>query len=359
MVKEILAYLRTNPGAKAKAIASYFGKDRAEINRVLHGNADKFQKDSDFAWSVVDPDVLTITLPGDSWITSHDLESTLQRTDSPLDSNCSCVKFVVQEDCKLMLDALARLLALCNQLAATHRTVVLDFSASKRTLSYLNRVGFLSQLSEAVEVLPRRPKADLATAFRGHNDGVVELRSIDPNTQDIHLPKLLRNSFVSSANASYSDAAFTVLAELLDNVYEHSKTQTEGFAGLQFYRGSKRIQTVISDSGLGIVSTLGPNLTTRYPAVARRVEESGLHTGVALLKEVFSVGGLSQFDDEGRGGGLKKSGEYAKKYKATISVRQKDFELRVHHGATRRTFSNSIDLVRIEGTHICFDFQLD
>ena len=62
-----------------------------------------------------------------------------------------------------------------------------------------------------------------------------------------------------------------VLSELLQNVEEHSGAATPGFAGLQFYKKTNHIQTVISDSGLGIVGTLMPVLSQRYPELAMKI----------------------------------------------------------------------------------------
>ena len=60
-------------------------------------------------------------------------------------------------------------------------------------------------------------------------------------------------------------------------------------AALQYYKAANHIQTVISDSGLGIVGTLMPVLKDRYPEVAQRIAESSLEPGVVLLQEVFSA----------------------------------------------------------------------
>jgi hypothetical protein len=57
--------------------------------------------------------------------------------------------------------------------------------------------------------------------------------------------------------------------------------------------------------------------------------------------------------------GLKRSVDLAKKFNATISVRQDTFELKVRHSMKGIRFSNELNLARIAGTHICFDFKLD
>lgn len=257
------------------------------------------------------------------------------------------------------MEALARMLALCNQLVAAGKKVTLDFEDSKTTLAYLDRLGFFDFLSAPIDVIPYRPKGVLAKAYKGNNDGVIEFRSIDPNAPDEEIPRLLKQSFVCCAGASYSIAAFTILSELFHNVIEHSGATAAGFAGLQFYKRANHIQAVISDSGRGIVGTLEPVIRRRYPKIAKKIATSSDPAGVALLKEVFSVGGISQVEDVGRGLGLKVSRDQAEKFRARISVRQHDFEFCIHLNAEGVSFTHRSDLVRLDGTHICFDFLLD
>lgn len=359
MLKRIQDHLLKSPGLKAKEIAAQLKVDRKHVNKVLHEHEQLFIQDGEFAWSLVLQDELRIELGDHRWLTAHDFENALLAAASPLDSVCRAVRFVVAKDCKILLEALARLLALCNQLSDAGKCVSVDFSDCRQTLHYLDRIGFFDHLSETIEVLPKRPVASKAATYQGQNDGVVEFRAIDPITPNQEIPALLRNSFVSCAGDQYSVAAFTVLSELFSNVQEHSAATTAGFAGLQFYKRGNHIQAVISDSGRGIVGTLAPALKERYPEVASKIEGSTLDPGVALLREVFSGGGISQVKDDGRGLGLKRSGDLAQKFRAIISVRQETFELRVLHCPKGTRFSHKLNLARIAGTHICFDFELD
>lgn len=257
------------------------------------------------------------------------------------------------------MDALARVLAFSNQLEAVKKSVILDFSNCKSTLTYLDRAGFFEHLHPAIAVLPKRPSGSKAIDYKGNSHGLVELKKINPTSPDKSIPELLKNSFVVCAGDSYSFAAFTVVAELLHNVEEHSATATAGFAGLQFYKKTNHIQTVISDSGLGIVGTLQPILAQRYPALAKKIAASPLPPEVALLKEVFLEGRISQKQSDGCGLGLKRSNDLARKYKAKITVRQEGFELVVRHSPTATSFDHLPNLVQLAGTHICFDFELD
>lgn len=357
MLKRIRAYLEKNPGAKAVDIARSLKTDKGSVNGLLYRNTDLFLQGEGYQW-FLRPSDLRIEL-GDEWLTSRKFERKLQGYPSPWDSNYARIVFVV-DSCKLMLETQARLLALCNQLSESKKSIVLDFKESSNgTLSFLDRNGFFELLSQDVEVLPARPMVGRSKTYRGKNDGVIELRKIDPVEEDVSIIELLHKSFITCADSSYDVAAFTILSELYSNVVEHSGTTSQGFAALQFYPTGKKIQVVISDNGKGIAGTLGPLIGSKYPDIAKRIDESVDHPGVALLKEIFIHGSISQKTNKGSGLGLKRSGDLAKKFQATITVRQSDFELKVYHSATGVSFAHWLDLARIDGTHICFDFRLD
>lgn len=356
MLEQIIAFLGEHPGTKARTIAAQLGLDRAEVSRLLHQRSDKFEQDAEFQWSRV-ATTCQIEFNSSGWLTAGDFERALLKH-SPLNSPHRAVVFMLRGGGKPMLDFIARLLAFCNQLVLRGKTVTLNFDGSGSTVTYLNRVGFFGVLDRSIQVLPERPSGDLAKAFQGRNDGVIEFRLIEPEKPDQNIPLLLRNSFVSCAGASYSQGAFTILAELFGNVMDHSESEAPGFACLQFYPRGGKIQAVISDNGRGIVGTLGPVVPQKYPDVALKMAEAP-HAGIELLKEVFKEGGLSQKDDDGRGIGLKRSGDVAKKFKAKICVRQSDFELRVHHDHDGIQFTHRLNLAYLQGTHICFEFKLD
>jgi hypothetical protein len=354
MLKKIQSLLLIQPALKARNIATRLNVERSHVSAALHDHPGIFFQDGEFRWFLV----FRVELKGEGWLTAASFEHALSSAGSPLDSSSPVVIIAFGKDCKIMLEALARLLALSNQLVIAGKRVSLDFSKCKSTHSYLDRMNFFVHLDRRIEVMPRRPAFSKAAKFNGNNVGVVELRAIDHLAPNQDIPVLLRNSFINCAGETYSIGAFTVLTELFKNIEEHSAATSAGFAGLQHYKQSGHIQAVISDSGLGIVGTLAPILEKRYPEIAKKIALSEVDPGVALLKEVFSAGGLSQVDEEGRGLGLKQSGFFAQKYKAKISVRQENFEVRVHHSPEGIRFFHSLNLVRIAGTHICFDLEL-
>ncbi|OEZ65344.1 hypothetical protein JAB5_13450 [Janthinobacterium sp. HH103] len=359
MIKAIQEILRKTPKLMAKNLAEKLKSDKTAINKILYANNKLFIVNSKFQWSLVDDKELVIEFQECLWMSAEIFEESISGLEI-LDGNNSDIKFVLSKDCKILLEALARLLALCNQLNSLGKKVIIDFNNCKKTVSYFNRIGFFDKLDKEINIQPYRPKSSKAEAYAGNNNNVVELRSIDPINPDRTIPESLKNSFESCAGPNYSQAAFTILSELFGNVQEHSNLQVSGFAGLQNYSGKfPHIQTVISDSGLGIVGTLMPVLGKKYPKLLEKINSSKIDARVALLQEVFSLGGFSKSDDDGRGLGLKVSAGIANKFKAKISVRQETFELKINYVDGEIKFSHSLNLSRILGTHICFDFLLD
>jgi hypothetical protein len=365
MLKKIQDLLRDRQCLTAKVIADTLIADKKAVNKLLYENRALFVVDDVFRWSLVNDTgtkaeiALIIKLGDHRWLTAELFESALRSTASPWEPKFQAVTFVVQEDCSIMLEALSLLLALCNQLSDGGKKVTIDFTSCKKTLSYLNRVGFFEHLRQAVAVLPRRPNISKAAVFQNNNEGVVELRSVSPIDSVKETLNLLVDHFVSCAGQQYFHAAFTPLSELLSNVREHSGVTVASFTGLQFYKRTNRIQIVISDNGLGIVGTLMPILQKKYPDVAQTISKSPFPSEVALLREVFSKGGISQVEVEGRGTGLFSSKMQAGKFNATISVRQESFVFKIRHDSIGVHFSHAMNLAKLPGTHICFDFVLD
>ncbi|TDV59908.1 hypothetical protein [Pseudomonas sp. LP_7_YM] len=183
------------------------------------------------------------------------------------------------------------------------------FNACKQTLSYFNRLGFFDHLDGQVNVLPDRPRWSAAKVHHGNNDGVVELAAIDHLLPDESIPKRLETSFVNCAGDQFSQSAFTVISELFGSVRYHAQSQISGFATLEHYPKGRKIQTVISDSGIGIVGSLQPLLEQKYPSICRELDFSKPESGPELVLRVFEQGQISSSSDDGRGLGLKRSGD--------------------------------------------------
>jgi hypothetical protein len=264
MLKKIIKELRLNPGTKAADIAEKLHTTRKDVNQVLYGNKKIFVVKEDFTWTLL---TKKIVFGGECWLKTRELEATLKKSGCPTAAIENQIHFVFPKGCKILLESAARLMALSNQLIRSGKSVILDFSDSSSTRTYLTRMGFYVHLDDRVEVLPKRPSVAAATRYKGNNSNLVEFASIDPAVRDEHLPDQLRNSFVSQTSERYFHAAFTIFAEFINNIGDHSKTTEAGFAALQAYANASppHIQTVISDSGVGIVANLRPILSRHIP----------------------------------------------------------------------------------------------
>jgi hypothetical protein len=258
-----------------------------------------------------------------------------------------------------MTDAILRLLSLFNQLDYCTRRVILDFGCDdSQLLGYLNRIGFFDHLSPRVEVTPARPAISGATLHRGRNRGVVEIARINKNARDQSLPARLTRAIESACRNRYdlaelSGAAWTIFAELIGNVFDHSDTPIDAFAALQVYPRGNCLKVAVSDSGRGLLCTLRPSLKTEHPRLA-------LLPDIDLLVEVFRSG-ISRHG-KNRGCGLKGSAEKAIKFHAELDVRLPLVRVLLvpgKEGYAPNTAYCYRDLPLIWGTHLCFTFELD
>lgn len=298
-----------------------------------------------------------IALPS-QWVDASKLEAAIRMGGPPHGEDVYDVLISFPVGCKLMIDAVIRLLSLSNQLAFSTRRVRLVFAEGEAgTMGYLNRMGFFDYLASPIEVTPRRPAHSAAAAHRGGNAGLVEIAQINKDVRDQNLPNRLTEALMRScgqrADASeLEEAAWTIFAELIDNVFSHSQTPLDGYAALQSYQAGDRLMVAVSDSGLGIMQTLRPSLQNEFPRLV------GL-SDLDLLVEVFRQG-LSRHGAD-RGCGLKGSAAKAMKYKAKLDVRlpYQRVLLTPAHGTYRANTAQCYDrLPLIWGTHIGFVFSL-
>jgi hypothetical protein len=364
MKEEIEALLRKAGALKAKDIAAALNVEKRDVNSVLYGHSETFTKDEGSSWSLCDEKTIVVRFAGRAWIDCNTFEAELRAVGCLLSSSYTTVIFILPRGCKFLLESSARLLALANQLAFFGKRVKIDFSNCIESLTYFNRNGFLDRLSADIAVLPERPAYSAAKIYQGNSDAVLELEVIDPKHPNKDIPKLLKNKFVSLAGEKYSDAAFTIFSELFANVCEHSETPIHGFAGLQKYRFPRpHLQTVVSDSGKGIIGTLAPVLAEYYPLLSEKFDMSTPLGEVGLLQHVLEQGQISQTGDteeSGRGLGLFRSRHFAVQYSASISVRQENFELKLVYKDNELVGAeHKLSMPRLLGTQVCFDFILD
>lgn len=291
------------------------------------------------------------------WVDASVLEASLTQSMSPHISPRA--HFVFPVGCKVMVEAAVRLLSLCNQLVHCSRSVTLEFEEGETgTMGYLNRMGFFDHLSTDVAVLPERPLFSGAAIYGGHNSGLVEIARINPAARDQELPNRLANALIGSyrgtANRNELEGAvWTIFAELIDNVFSHSSTQLDGFAAMQVYSNGNAAKVAVSDSGLGLLSTLRPALAIEFPNLQSLSDSS-------LMVEIFRHG-ISRHGTD-RGCGLRGSAQKAIKYKANLEVRLANSRVRLvpdqtGYSTNKAFYSEGLPL--LWGTHICFSFKLD
>ncbi len=293
------------------------------------------------------------------WIDAARFENALRESCGPHAPGTTrvCLEFPV--GCRVMVDAAIRILSLANQLAHTTRRVRLNFEEGEAgTMGYLNRMGFFDHLSKGIEVSPSRPLYSGARLHRGGNSNLVEIARINKNKRDRGLPTRLSDAVAGACSGrddvdELEGAAWTIFAELIDNIFSHSSTELDGYAALQVYSGGNQLSVAVSDSGLGIMQTLRPTLRGEFPKLARLSDTD-------LLVEVFRQG-LSRHGAD-RGCGLKGCAAKAIKFDATLDVRlpnQRVF-LRPARGAYEPNHAYCYEgLPLMWGTHIAFAFRLD
>ena len=358
-IKELLA---EQPNIKAKEIAKRIGFDKKEVNAILYKHKESFFQNKEYCWCLNPSLVVTIDMFS-GWVSSISFEEKLKGSASPLSSDCKKVIIEFPEDCQLLLETIVKLLAFCNQMTYKKKNVTLDFK-NNLLLGYLSRVGFFDYLSSKVSILPERPSISKADTFRENSDKLMELRTIDVSNLDTSIPIHLKNSFVSHTSAQHSQSAFTVISELFSNVCDHSDSATPGLAALQMYASGPsgpHIQTIISDNGKGIIGTLRPVLATEdcYASLQEQFSPPSDENNALLIKWMFANGRISRSLEEGRGLGLKRSGDIAAKFNATISIRQENFEVTlIYRDGIMQDHKTSTGLATLYGTHICFDFLL-
>ncbi|MDD2465561.1 MAG: hypothetical protein PHI97_16310 [Desulfobulbus sp.] len=359
MQKIIENLLKKTPGLKAKEIAKKVGKERKSVNSFLYSHKDIFTQDDNFCWFLVTPQEQILEL-NTYWVTADSFEKSLSQVGCLLESSSESVLVKIPEGCKIMLNASARLLALLNQLIFIGKKVTVDLTCCANIKSFFNRDGFFDQLSKDVNIIPERPKISAAEIYKGNSSALVEFGPIDPKNENKELIGQLGERFVQQSNVRYEVAALTVFGELIGNVTEHSDSKINGFAALQKYGGNKKhIQTVVSDSGLGIAKTLRPSLKQYYPKLYNLYKEENVKHDADLVKTVLSTGGISRFG-AGRGLGFKSSCNQAMKFDAELSVRQERFCLNfTYKNGVLVNVESLLNLPKILGTHLCFDFFVD
>lgn len=298
------------------------------------------------------------------WLGWENLERALTAYGDVFSPQYDAVEFLVANDCKVMVDAGIRLLSYVNQLAASGREVSLKFSSERsNAFTYLNRLGFFDFLDSRIQVAPHRPSVSNAKRYQGASSTVVEIAPIkyqQGGSAHKELPNRLARTVASWANAQYPGAGekietpiFTAFAELVDNIFQHSETELDGFAALQIYANTNSVMVAVSDSGRGVLNTLRPALASEFPKLVGLGDTD-------LIVELFRQG-LSRHG-RGRGAGLKRSADCAIQFHAELNVRLEHSMVHLipSQGGYRPHMAHCLEgRPPILGTHIGFTFRLD
>ena len=366
MISELKKLLKDEPGLKGKAIARKLNAEKKNVNSYLYANPEEFVCDDDFRWWLKSSDELRIEFESHSWVDAESFEHSLLQVESPLDSEIKNVVFVITKDCKVLLEPACRMFALCNQLAESGKNVTVDFTACGKARSFFDRLGFFDSLNPKCVTLPARPKNSRAKRFKGQSENLVEFGLIDVaqsteedlNASDKTLVNQLITSFIQLVDKNYEGVATAIFSELIGNIKRHSQTHLKGVASLQKYSGRKNhIQTIVSDSGLGIAATLKTSLATHYPNLFARSGEDDYD--MILVEEVLTSGQISRYG-KGHGCGFGITTQKAMSFNATLSVRQDTFSMKFFYKNNELiNIVRQKNLARIHGTHLCFDFDID
>lgn len=298
-----------------------------------------------------------VNLPG-RWTDSDSFETALMLAMDCEQANPGVYHFIIGPGCRLMVDAAVKLLSLANQAADGGAFVLLDFRENAElTIGYLERMGFFELLVQDVYVLPERPAHVEVRRRRGGNPNLVEFASLAPNKIDEELPSALAACVENGIAGRVADvdafgnAAYTIFAELIGNVYRHSQTKLNGYAALQTYARAGQVTVCVADSGLGIMQTLRAGLR-EFDSVRFRRSDS------ELLSEMVETG-ISRFGP-GNGCGIWRCASRAMALKAKMEVRMSTsralFAPLMARGPLNLVTLEE-NLPRIHGTHITIRFR--
>ncbi|MBX7096427.1 MAG: hypothetical protein K1X89_01830 [Myxococcaceae bacterium] len=257
------------------------------------------------------------------------------------------------------LDVLVSLLFVCNELCAEGNAVTLQWAETK-VRTYADRIGFFEHLAEEVTVIPDRPAGRLYRRYRSNNQQILEMTALPPGDDRQAAGDALtslNDSLAANLDGAASDKViadiWTFASEALDNIFEHADARRAGVVAAQRYesptRGS-RLQLVIADAGLGVLSTLRDG----NPQAASLPDRELL---LAAFRE-----GLSRKKDRGRGCGLVLCAQVAARYGANLTVRSGEMWAMLVTKSAKTGISIGIfndEVAPVVGTQITLELYLD
>jgi anti-sigma regulatory factor (Ser/Thr protein kinase) len=180
-------------------------------------------------------------------------------------------------------------------------------------VSYLTRMGFWEEVGDKIDLcggkLPIRPQWSedknvlIDVTILHSRDAVhVMLRKTGEILQSLGFTPIGRGHVME------------VLSELSSNVLDHAQSELGGIVSTQTYRsrvtGTRYLVMSIGDAGIGVRKSLSNN-----GLLAERLESDAQALGVAVQM------GASRFASGGRGGGLPRVLEIARRYDGRVAFR--------------------------------------
>jgi len=126
MKTSVIKLLQNDKSLSAREIAKALDRTKKQINSFLYKNTDMFQKDDNPFWSLVKKDEVCVEFSG-HWINCESFEASLLAAGDLFTHSSDTVLFVIKENSQILLETLARLLALCNQLVQAKKVSFLIF----------------------------------------------------------------------------------------------------------------------------------------------------------------------------------------------------------------------------------------
>jgi len=295
--------------------------------------------------------VCVVELPA-GWVNAQKLDAALCRSGGPQRPEVTRTLFLVHAESLVMVDAAVSLLSLVNHLAWQGQEVTLRFTDPQSgCFSYLNRLGFFDALDPRVRTTPCVSDWSAARTFAGTSDDVMEITAIRPGSRVPEVPGRLSSLIACASDIkrwpNLDQDVFTMFAELIANIHEHSESPTDGFAALQVYHRSETAWAVVSDSGLGLLETVRPALGSRYSGLG----DSG------LVRHLFHEG-VSRHGSH-RGDGLPRAAQCAIQYQAKLHLRLATCAVHLHPSRNGYVVTTChAHLPYMAGTHISFEFHV-
>jgi hypothetical protein len=204
-------------------------------------------------------------------------------------------------------------------------------------VSYLTRMGFWEEVGEKLDLcggtLPIRPQWSedknvlIDVTILHSRDAVhVMLRKTGEILQSLGFTPIGRGHVME------------VLSELSSNVLDHAQSELGGVVSTQTYRsrktGTKYLVMSIGDAGIGVRASLSNNGN-----LVERLESDAQAIGVAVQM------GASRFASGGRGGGLPRVLEIARRYDGRIAFRSGTGALAYRGEDDQKRFFNTVSQV--------------